>query len=132
MKHRSDFSKDLITGQLGEQDYSKEVIDCMSGDIEIKSEQDTWKETGTMFVEFESRGRASGLAIVQAKHWVVSFYLKGELCFTLSIPTITMKKIARKYYNLGRITNGGDNDTSKGVLVPISSVLYFNSDEEQT
>ena len=102
----------------------------MSGDIEIKSEQDTWKETGNMFVEFESRGRASGLAVVQAKHCVVSFYLKGELCFTLSIPTVTMKKIARKYYDLGRIANGGDNDTSKGVLVPISSVLYFNYDKE--
>ena len=132
MKHRSDFSKDLITGQLGAQDYSKEVIDCMSGDIEIKSEQDTWKETGNMFVEFQSRGRDSGIATTQADHWVVSFYLKNKLCFTLSIPTITMKKIARKYYNLGRITNGGDNDTSKGVLVPISSVLYFNYDEEQS
>jgi hypothetical protein len=130
VKHRSDFAKDLITGQLGEQDYSKEVIDCMSGDIEIKSEQDTWKETGNMFVEFQSRGRDSGIATTQADHWVVSFYLKNKLCFTLSIPTITMKKIARKYYNLGRITNGGDNDTSKGVLVPISSVLYFNYDKE--
>ena len=104
----------------------------MSGDIEIKSEQDTWKETGNMFVEFESRGRASGLAVVQAEHWVVSFYLKGKLCFTLSIPTPIMKKIARKYYDLGRIANGGDNDSSKGVLVPISSVLYFNYDKEQT
>jgi hypothetical protein len=132
VKHKSDFSKDLITGHLGEQDYSKEVIDCMSGDIEIKSEQDTWKETGNMFVEFQSRGRDSGIATTQADHWVVSFYLKNKLCFTLSIPTITMKKIARKYYDLGRIANGGDNDTSKGVLVPISSVLYFNYDKEQT
>ena len=132
MKHRSDFSKDLVTGQLGEQEYSKEVFELLSGDIEIKSEQDTWKETGNMFVEYKSRGRDSGITVTQASHWVVSFYLKGKLCFTLSIPTDTMKKIARKYYDMGRIAEGGDNNTSRGVLVPISSVLFFNYDKEQT
>ena len=132
MKHRSDFSKDLVTGQLGEQEYSKEVFELLSGDIEIKSEQDTWKETGNMYVEYQSRGRDSGIAVTQAEHWVVSFYLKGKLCFTLSIPTETMKKIARKYYDMGRVAEGGDNNTSRGVLVPISSVLFFNYDKEQT
>ena len=132
MKHRSDFSKDLVTGQLGEQEYSKEVFELISGDIEVKSEQDTWKETGNMYVEYQSRGRDSGIAVTQAEHWVVSFYLKGKLCFTLSIPTETMKKIARKYYDMGRVAEGGDNNTSRGVLVPISSVLFFNYDKEQT
>ena len=78
MKHRSDFSKDLATGQLGEQEYSKEVFELLSGDIEVKSEQDTWKETGNMYVEYQSRGRDSGIAVTQAEHWVVSFYLKGN------------------------------------------------------
>ena len=131
MKHRSDFSKDLATGQLGEQEYSKEVFELLSGDIEVKSEQDTWKETGNMYVEYQSRGRDSGIAVTQAEHWVVSFYLKGKLCFTLSIPTTTMKKIARKYYDMGRIAEGGDNNTSRGVLVPINSVLFYNYNKEQ-
>jgi len=37
-----------------------------------------------------------------------------------------MKKIARKYYQAGKIAEGGDENTSRGILVPISAVLYFN------
>jgi len=129
MKYNSDFAKDLVIGKLGEKEYAKEVRDLLSGDVEVKSEQDTWKETGNMFVEYQSRGKDSGITITQAHHWTVSFYLKSKLCFTLSIPTENMKKIARKYYNMGRIAEGGDNNTSRGVLVPISSVLYFNYKE---
>ena len=126
MKHNSDFRYDLDTGILGETEYGMVLKDLIDGKHEIKSEQDTWKETGNMFVEYKSRGKDSGITTTQADHWVVSFYKGKKLCFTLSLPIENMKKIARKYYNMGRKTEGGDENTSRGVLVPISSILYFN------
>ena len=48
MEHNSDFSHDLVVGKLGER-----VVDKMyEGDrVEVKSEQDQWKNTGNVFVE---------------------------------------------------------------------------------
>lgn len=126
MKHNSDFRYDLETVVLAEEEYSKILKDLYDGKHEVKAEQDKWKETGNMFVEFKSRNKDSGITTTKSDHWVVSFYKKEKLCFTLSVPIENMKKIARKYYQAGKIAEGGDENTSRGILVPISAVLYFN------
>jgi hypothetical protein len=121
MKHNNDFKYDLDFGIVSEKFYGKVMHDLIEGKTECKAERDQWAKTGNMFVEFESRGKPSGIATTHAEHWVVSFYKENKLCFTLTVPIEDMKKIARK----GKLIEGGDENSSKGMLVNIKDVINF-------
>lgn len=124
MKHNNDFKYDLDVGKKGE----NIVASMLEGDkIEVKSEQTkmsrNWMTTGNCFVEYESRDKTSGLAHTEAKWWVINFMDGDELCFSAFLSADRMKKIARRYYKEKGFVLGGDNNTSKGVLVPISALF---------
>ena len=119
MKHNNDFKLDYHFGLISEKYYGKVVSDIANGLTECKAERDQWVETGNTFVEFKSRGKPSGIATTHADHWVVSFYKGKEVCFTLTVPIESMKKIARK----GRLIRGGDENTSEGMLVSIQDLI---------
>ena len=119
MEHNSDFSHDLVVGKLGER-----VVDKMyEGDrVEVKSEQDQWKNTGNVFVEFWCRGGVSGIAKTKSKWWITNFYYKGEFQFNIAIQTDKLRKMVMeegKYITV----RGGDSNTSKGFLVPIEDLI---------
>ena len=122
MEHNSDFSHDLKFGQKGESVVA-EILEISEDDkIEVKSERDIWKDTGNVFVEFKCRGKPSGIATTKAKWWIINFYNDDEMRSTIIISTKkleTMVRIPQKY----RIVDGGDNDTSKGFLVPIIDLI---------
>ena len=128
MKHNNDFKYDLDFGIVSEKFYGKVMHDLIEGKTECKAERDQWAKTGNMFVEFESRGKPSGIATTHAEHWVVSFYKENKLCFTLTVPIEDMKKIARK----GKLIKGGDENTSKGMLVKVKDVMDFFMNGEET
>tara|TARA_R110000796_G_C14221206_1_gene394623 strand:+ start:94 stop:471 length:378 start_codon:yes stop_codon:yes gene_type:complete len=118
MEYCSDFTHDLKIGQEGE----KLVAEMVEGDkVEIKSEQDQYKDTGNVFVEFSSRGKASGIAITEAKWWAINFMIKGEHQSTSILSTDRLKKMVKERGKY-RIVNGGDNNTSRGFLVPIKDL----------
>ena len=118
MEYCSDFTHDLKIGQEGE----KLVAEMVEGDkVEVKSEQGQYKDTGNVFVEFWCRDKASGIARTEAKWWVINFYYKGKLQSTSILPTDRLRKMVEvkgKY----RTVSGGDNNTSKGFLVPIKDL----------
>tara|TARA_S200002703_G_scaffold157584_1_gene165806 strand:- start:2202 stop:2591 length:390 start_codon:yes stop_codon:yes gene_type:complete len=128
MKHNNDYKYDLDFGIISEKFYGKVMHDLIEGKTECKAERDQWVKTGNMFVEFESRGKPSGIATTHAEHWVVSFYKENKLCFTLTVPIEDMKKIARK----GKLIKGGDENTSKGMLVKVKDVMDFFMNGEET
>jgi len=128
VKHNNDFKYDLDFGVISEKFYGKVMHDLIEGKTECKAERDQWAKTGNMFVEFESRGKKSGIATTHAEHWVVSFYKGNKLCFTLTVPIEGMKKIARK----GKLIQGGDENTSKGMLVKVKDVMDFFINGEET
>ena len=123
MKHISDFTGDLDFGVISEKYYGKILSDLINGMSECKAERDRWIKTGNTFVEFESRGKPSGIATTHSEHWVVSFYKEDKLCFTLILPIENMKRIARK----GKLIKGGDENTSKGMLVEIKELINPNN-----
>lgn len=129
MKHNENFEYDLKVGKRGE----KIVWGVLEDDrTEVKSEQTktarNWTNTDNCFVEYESRDKKSGLAHTKAEWWVINFMQDDKLCFCVWLSVERMKKIARRYYREeGRRVLGGDNNTSKGVLVPISALLDPNS-----
>ena len=122
MKFNSDFRHDLEFGQLGE-NHIAEIL--KGGDkVEVKSERDQWAKTGNMFVEFSSRKHPSGIATTEADTWAICFFIGKELSFSFITSVDKLKKhikdgIENKDF---RKVDGGDNDTSKGVLVPIESL----------
>lgn len=118
MDHNSDFKYDLQWGQVGE----NTVADIVAGDkTEVKSERDIWARTGNHFVETESRGHPSGICVTEAKYWSVNFFKTDKLMFNITLTVENLKAIV--YEHRKNKMRGGDNDTSKGILVPINALI---------
>jgi len=116
MEYCNSFERDLRLGQETESYYA----DIFKGrDIEIKDDSKHSARTGNVFIEYESRGKPSGIAKTQADHWAIR---TSEDSF-ITITTKKLKEIARSYIGTDRDVVGGDNNTSKGVLIPRHELL---------
>jgi hypothetical protein len=82
--------------------------------IEIKHDYQT-VETGNVFIEFESRGKKSGILTTKSDWYI--FKIDPIL---LIAPTSWITTFMESY----RIVSGGDDYTSNGYLVPIKD--FFN------
>lgn len=110
------FHYDLKIGNNVEGTFARILLLC--GDkIEVKSDRLAHK-TGNVFIEYESRGKPSGLSTSHAEWWVFEI----QNCFHV-IPAKQLKEIARKYIQTERDIKGGDDNTSKGILLPITELL---------
>ena len=112
------FDIDLKYGQVREQ----ELADILQNEkIEVKTERDKWKETGNICIEFRCRGKESGIAVTEAKWWVHVLADGDETVCMLMFPTNKLKEIARKH--LDKVVNGGDDNLSKMVLIPLKEIF---------
>jgi len=115
VKFNSDFAFDLKVGQ----DEEVWLADLLRGQtVEVKRDFIA-SRTGNLFVEFSSRGKASGLATTKANFW--AFILDGER--VIIVPTQFLQQVARLAYSEGRTVRGGDNNTSEGVLVRLEELV---------
>lgn len=115
MKFNGDFAFDLQMGQ----DEEIWLADLLRGKtVEVKRDYIA-SRTGNLFVEFSSRGKASGLATTRADFW--AFILDGER--VVIVPTQFLQQVARLAYREGRTVRGGDNNTSEGVLVRLEELV---------
>ena len=118
MEYNSDFQYDLKFGNKAETEFAEIVKDST---VEIKSDRKTIA-TGNIYIEYESRGKKSGLATTKAKTWV---YKIQEGCMIV-IDTELLKKTLR-YLIKSRLAvdkvRGGDNNTSLGILVNIERLI---------
>ena len=122
MEYCSDFRYDLQVGNIGEKQLSEILANQK---IEVK--RDSWiYKSGNVAIEYESRGKPSGIAKSQADWWAIIFSGDYEDDFILLIKSSRLKQIARKYYKEGKIKAMGDNNTSKAVLIPISEIFKVN------
>lgn len=114
MEFNSDFRYDLQVGQV----YEKQFRDLLGSKIEIKRDFKCL-ETGNIYVEYESRGKLSGIATSEAEYWC--YWLSNYHC--VFIKTETLKDLCRKYLNTNRDKRGGDSNTSKGILLPLNDFI---------
>lgn len=112
--HNSDFRYDLAVGQLKGEDKFHEMLS--NSKIEVKYDKKT-RETGNVYIEFESRGKPSGIATSEADYW--AYFTNEDECFVIS--TKKLKEKLRKL-NPPRV-NGGDNNTSVGLLVKLKELI---------
>jgi hypothetical protein len=113
------FDIDLKYGQIREQKVREMFSKCQ---IEVKSERSWWKRTGNIAIEYEYRGKPSGIYATTSDYWF--HRLEGdrdEFC-TLVFKTSILKGIVDKYKD--KLTkNVGDNKASKCVLIPIKDIF---------
>jgi len=118
MKYSSSFTHDLNFGEKAE-----DLINYMFSDgkhIEVKNDRLIHK-TGNLFFEYESRCKPSGLATTTAEYWI---YRIDELDISFIFPTKALKQVCRVYYKENLfLKNGGDNNSSKGFLIPLTKLL---------
>lgn len=114
MNYNRDFKYDLKIGQIKEENLNEILSNSL---IEVKYDLKAL-ETGNVFVEYESRGKPSGIATT----------LSDWYCFAISdtfhfISTKDLSDRCRKYLKSNRDVLGGDNNTSKGILLPIKELF---------
>ena len=114
MKYCSNFKYDLEVGQAAE----KEVGDMLANQkIEVKLDKRA-VETGNIYVEYESRGKPSGVSRSEAEHYC---FVVGKL--KLFIPTDRLKELIEPLKGTKYDKRGGDNNTSKGVLLKLTTLV---------
>ena len=109
------FSKDLSYGKK----HEKLVMKSMEN-FELKTDRMAHK-TGNVYVEFQSRGKDSGILTSKSDTWIFKIVSKGDRhLFSIHIPLTRLKKLVSKDY---RIVPGGDNLTSRGYLIPLTDLI---------
>ncbi len=96
--------------------------------VEVKSDQQCSRgyESGNVFVEYrqdpEGTGlyRPSGISTTQADYWAEEF---DDDCWVVT-PVERIRYLLKHWHGRGRRRYGGDNDRFKGVLIPITSIVY--------
>ena len=125
MDYNSDFRFDLELGQQGETTFGA----IFSGaKIEVKTDFAAYR-TGNFFIEYESRDKPSGLATTHAVYWCLiatktpERVLDDNVLFMAVLPTERLKELCREIFAERGYVLGGDSNTSKGVLLPVSKVF---------
>jgi len=109
------FTKDLSYGKK----HEKLVMKSMEN-FELKTDRMAHK-TGNVYVEFQSRGKDSGISTSKSDTWIFKIVSKGDRhLFSIQIPLTRLKKLVSTDY---RIVPGGDNLTSRGYLVPLTDLI---------
>jgi hypothetical protein len=112
------FDIDLEYGQIFEQ---KIAAIFQNSKIEVKTERDKWNSTGNIVIEFESRGKPSGITTTEATFWFHNLSLNGELIMTLVFPVSVLKRYIAD--NKPRVVRGGDDNTSKLYLINLTDLV---------
>ena len=109
------FNKDLSYGKR----HEKLVMKSMEN-FELKTDRMAHK-TGNVYVEFQSRGRDSGIRTSKSDTWIFKIVSKGDKhLFSIHIPLTRLKKLVSTDY---RVVPGGDKLTSRGYLVPLTDLI---------
>ena len=148
------FERDLIIGEDGEIDVSVFLTDKgfkdisfnkdklwdirgrspLTGlltDFEVKTDiycKNKETDTGNMAIEIRSRKKPSGISITEAKWWIHVFTIENDVKFMLMFRVDKLRKAVKYMYlnDLAHKVNGGDDNTSELLLVPISTLILLN------
>ena len=115
MKYNNDFSHDLELGQKGENLLAR-IILLKGNKIEVKTDLQA-TQTGNVFIEYKSRNKLSGISTTEADYW--AFVISNEQIIIIETNKL---KILCKTKGLRRV-DGGDNNTSKGILIPLKKLI---------
>ena len=116
MKHSNSFYYDLDFGEKGE-DWLNELFKDGTK-VEVKTDRMA-HETGNVYVEVYSRGKASGISTTKANYWIFIIEKKD---YSLLVSVQKLRDICRVMFQINGLTRGGDSSTSSGILIPINLI----------
>lgn len=117
MEFNSDFQYDLRIGQEGEKQIAL-IFETPVEKIEVKRDLKALK-TGNLYFEYESRGKKSGIATTNAEYiFIIVEGSSGGLFFETKKLRNVLRPLIPTHTKLG-----GDNNTSKGILISISELM---------
>lgn len=116
MKHSNSFYYDLDFGEKGE-DWLNELFKDGTK-VEVKTDRMA-HETGNVYVEVYSRGKASGISTTKANYWIFIIEKKD---YSLLVSVQKLRDICRVMFQINGLTRGGDSNTSSGILIPINLI----------
>ena len=94
----------------------------MGGKVEIKTERSWWRKTGNIAIEYEFRGKPSGVEKTESKWWFHILELNGKEHCMLVFRVARLKKIVKKYKKT-HTKEIGDYRASKCVVLPIKELF---------
>ena len=119
LNKNSKFDIDLKYRQVRE----KRVDDLLKGgDAEVKTERSWWRKSGNIAIEYEFRGKPSGIAKTEAKWWFHILELKNKEYCMLLFRVTRLNKIVEKYKKT-HTKEIGDYRASKCVVIPLKEIF---------
>lgn len=130
-KHKYDidinWNKDLEFGKKYEEKIRAVFED--DGRVEVKTERDIWRDKGNIAIEYGTMKsgyrKNSGIGITEAKWWMCVLSHEDEMKLVIMMSVEKLKKLARKYYDKGSKTTGGDGGCSCLVLIPLKEIVTW-------
>jgi len=113
------FKYDLEFGEIREQRVADILLNQR---IEVKTERGQWARTGNIAIEYEYRGKPSGITTTEAPYWLHILEVDGEEFCSLLFKTDKLKELL-KTVKSARKVNGGDDKQSKLVLLPLDNLF---------
>ena len=117
MEYCNNFEYDLKLGQVKEKELGH-IFNNKT--IEVKTDLKA-AETGRVFVEYESRGKPSGISKSKSDYYC---FVISEFSYII-IKTEELKNKCRNLLNTELDVRGGDNNTSKGVLLRRGCTMFY-------
>ncbi len=117
------FRKDLQVGAVGES-YVNTIFGENETSLEVK--KDDWAvKSGKIAIEFESRGKPSGILVTKSDFWchVIGHY------FVLVFPVDFLRKVYDKFHQDAKYVkslgdrDAGGNPLAKAILIPWRELL---------
>ena len=93
-------------------DYNKKF------DIQLKQGQKLEEQLEAFFTG------QSGIAVTTSDYWALCLVRDEQLMQMYILPTDTLRRITRRYWDTDRNVIGGDLKKSKGILVPIDDIAH--------
>ena len=119
MTKNTKFDLDLKYGQIRE----KRIDDFLKGaKIEVKTERSWWRKTGNIAIEYEFRGKPSGIDKTESKWWFHVLELDNKEHCILVMRVSRFRKIVKKYKQT-HTKQIGDYRASKCVVLPIKELF---------
>ena len=117
MEFNSNFKYDLKRGNDAEEWFGGLLV----GGDRIECKRDFKAHiTGNLFVEFECRGKPSGISTTEAEYWV---FIVGPHDNDLRAYLTTTDRLKVLYQNAKRKVPGGDGMLSMGALVKVEDLV---------
>lgn len=113
----------FMEGRFKEYDFIIEK-DNIKKYIEVKSDKLGYK-TGNLAIEYESRGKPSGISATMADFWMY-FIIENNNYTCYKIPVDELKEIIKNCFSVC----GGDNRTSKLYLLKIDKIKKYKVEKK--